>query len=77
MLENVFMRKRRDRRYKNADGFLRELLKNGAIDALDVLSIGSSFGLSPSTIYRAKKRCAVISKKKDLLTGWRWELTQT
>ncbi len=60
-----------------AEDFLREMLADGPVPALDVLKAAAAEDIATRTVYRAKKALGVLSKKDGMDGGWRWRLPES
>jgi hypothetical protein len=59
---------------QEAKEFLRELLKDGLVDADEGEKAASAHGISESTLKRARKDLGVRAVKSGFKSGWAWVL---
>lgn len=57
-----------------AEEFLRATLAEGPIASQEVLEGGELAGIARRTLYRAKQRLGVVSRKTAVMGNWVWEL---
>lgn len=59
-----------------AADFLRELLRDGPVDAKDGTKQATAMGFSKQAIYRARQRLGIRTRKAHFSGGWRWHWPQ-
>jgi len=62
---------------QEATEFLKNLLQDGAVAAIEVFKAARACAISEKTLKRAKKEMGIISEKADFGGGWFWRIPGT